>query len=642
MRETEYRAEDSLSVYSGRHTKVAIVAGGIDARHPQLAKLAGGIELAINKAGRVISGLGAALMDRAGHGTACAGIVHRIAPAAQIFSVRVCDEALEVDGQLLSAALRWALEQRVDIISLSLGCADSTCKEELAQLCRELVAQRVIVVTTVGSQEVPNYIAQFPDAIGVTGGQVRGYGAFYYRPGGKIECIARGDKQRVCWLERAEVSLQDSRFAVAHMAGTIALLREKAPQANLVQIRALMAEHAINKPKLRAKPRIELASRSVSRSKKAPPDPAKRVVLYPYGQEMQILVRFKDLLPWDIVGVAGPADKAWVGRDAGKVLGVPMLGLPIAANWPGAVAGGDMLVLGGVKNAEKSRDKLRECVQQALARNMHVFSFTSLDGERYADLRALAAQKGCRLDYPWVDGRRALAQRNTSVRARVGVPVLGIFSTSSCRASFALQLLLRRQFLRRGYRLRQVGTEPPSSLFGMDCCLPMGYGAGLCMPLQYYPQFIAQLVQRLCAQSPDLVLVGSPPGPLYGDGANSHAPALSSLAFLLGTRPDLCILACNRSDSTAHIARALALLRSVGNMRVLALAVDDRSTSLRAKSGTCSIEREEQVARWLSVQRRFLLPVVPIIGGEERLVELVEAHGAKSGKLPGRQRALAS
>ena len=43
MRETEYRAEDSLSVYSGRHTKVAIVAGGIDARHPQLAKLAGGI-----------------------------------------------------------------------------------------------------------------------------------------------------------------------------------------------------------------------------------------------------------------------------------------------------------------------------------------------------------------------------------------------------------------------------------------------------------------------------------------------------------------------------------------------------------------------------------------------------------------------
>ena len=122
----------------------------------------------------------------------------------------------------------------------------------------------------------------------------------------------------------------------------------------------------------------------------------------------------------------------------------------------------------------------------------------------------------------------------------------------------------------------------------------------------------------------------------------SPAPALSSLAFLLGARPDLCILACSSSDSTAHIARALALLRSVGNMRVLALAVDDRSTSLRAKSGTCSIELEEQVARWLSVQRRFLLPVVPIIGGEERLVELVEAHGAKSGKLPGRQRALAS
>ncbi len=614
--------ENSLASYSGRHTKVAIVASGIDARHPKLAKVGGGIELAINKAGRIISGLGTALVDRVGHGTACAGIVHRIAPAAEIFSVRICDEALAVDERLVLAALRWAIEQRVDIISLSLGIADSKQKDELAQVCSEAVAQRIMLVVTAHSKELPNYLGSLSDTIGVAGGRVRGYGAYYYRADAEMECIARGDIQRVCWLERSEISRQDSRFAVPHIVGVLALLREKVPQANLAQIRALLAAHALNSPSNRA------VRATTSRAKKGPSAETRRVVLYPYSKEMQALVRFKDLLPFEIAGVAGPLVKEWVGCDAGEVIGGQRVDLPIAARWPCAGAG-DTLVLGRVENAGRNsgRDRLRECVEQALERDLHVFSFFPLAEARYADLHALARSKGCRLVYPWIDGRQALAQIRAPVAGESDVPVLGIWSTNYSRENFSLQLGLRRQFLRRGYRLRQLGTEPPSRLFGMDFCFPIGSSAGLCLPLQYYPPFIAQLMRRLSGQSPDLVLVGSPAGALFGAGDKTHALALSSLAFLLGTRPDACILVVDSSDGDGHIEDALAMLRTMGKTEVLALAM-----STGGKYRDTPVGGGKTATRRQSLEQRFLLPTVPVIGGEERLVELVEAHFFKEKK----------
>ena len=50
----------------------------------------------------------------------------------------------------------------------------------------------------------------------------------------------------------------------------------------------------------------------------------KKAVLYPYNKEMHSLVRYRDLLAFEIVGVADPIGKGMVGKDAGKVIGEPV------------------------------------------------------------------------------------------------------------------------------------------------------------------------------------------------------------------------------------------------------------------------------------------------------------------------------
>src|SRR3712207_7586257 len=76
---------------TGRGVRVAVIDSGIDAEHPALkGKVKDAVE-AYREGGRVTfrpsrSG------DAAGHGTACAGIIARLAPGAPIYSIKRSEE----------------------------------------------------------------------------------------------------------------------------------------------------------------------------------------------------------------------------------------------------------------------------------------------------------------------------------------------------------------------------------------------------------------------------------------------------------------------------------------------------------------------------------------------------------------------
>ena len=77
--------------------------------------------------------------DCSGHGTACAGIIRRKAPAAMIYSVRIFDASLATSGPALVVALRWCIEHRMDVVNLSLGTTDPSCADTLKSICRDAV-----------------------------------------------------------------------------------------------------------------------------------------------------------------------------------------------------------------------------------------------------------------------------------------------------------------------------------------------------------------------------------------------------------------------------------------------------------------------------------------------------------------------
>ena len=105
----------------GRGVRIAIIDSGVDASHPWLSSASIEHRRLERKGPSWVAVDDEGGRDVSGHGTACAGIVHRMAPAVELVSVR----ALGPDGRCSRAALIGALHhcirERIEVVNLSLG-----------------------------------------------------------------------------------------------------------------------------------------------------------------------------------------------------------------------------------------------------------------------------------------------------------------------------------------------------------------------------------------------------------------------------------------------------------------------------------------------------------------------------------------
>src|SRR5581483_8160940 len=105
---------------TGRGVRVAVVDSGIDADHPALGGMVRGGVAVGEKDGQCTYDE-TPHGDAFGHGTACAGIIHSIAPEAELYAVRVLGASGGGTGGQFAGSLRWAIEQDLRVLKLSLG-----------------------------------------------------------------------------------------------------------------------------------------------------------------------------------------------------------------------------------------------------------------------------------------------------------------------------------------------------------------------------------------------------------------------------------------------------------------------------------------------------------------------------------------
>ena len=633
--------------FSGCGVKVAVIDSGIDASHPRMrGGVAGGVCLSIDPKGGVVCSPDFA--DLSGHGTACAGIIVKKAPKAELYAVRIFDRSLGTDGRCLVAALRWAIEHGMDVVNLSLGTTDVAFRDELSEVCSEAAEAGAILVAAEHNCGVESYPALLSQVIGVTAGKVYGRYGYFYRPGALIECVARGDEQRLCWLQPREIMAGGTSFAAPHIAGIVALIRQAYPRVGVEEVREILQANASQ-----ARPR--LSCEACSASGKAPTDVGspssavgsghprqsngllgsiRKAALYPYNKEMHGFVRFIAHLYFEITGIADPVGKGLVGKDAGEAIGLARVGVRIAPKLRDVLEGADTLILSYVDEMGRisKRDVLRESIQMALDHGLNVFSFLSVPPNTYAELHEKARKRGLWIHSPTItmaDVQRLLEKRPR--RGVVDVPVLGVFGTSSQQGKFTAQLALRQRLMEAGYIVGQIGTEHHSELFGMDLAFPMGYASPLELPLQYYTPFVHLAMREICYQKrPDIMIVGSQSGTIPYDVDEHATHSLPTIAFVLGAKPDACILVVNSIDADDYIEDTINCIRGMAKAPTIALAMSDKEKHIRAAYGRSWVTPRQMTAeeidrRLQQLEDRFGLPAVEIASdnGQQKMVDTV-------------------
>jgi len=150
-----------------------------------------------------------------------------------------------------------------------------------------------------------------------------------------------------------------------------------------------------------------------------------------------------------------------------------------------------------------------------------------------------------------------------------------VFGTSAKQGKYSVQLSLRRSFIKDGYNVAQIGTEPSGYLFGFNAVYPMGYNALL--GIQNYDAVSAlnemTYVSEKSRSNPDVILVGSQSGTVPYAPYNLSNITLRQIEFILGTQPDVVVLNINVFDEPAYIKRTIQFIEGICECCVVALVV---------------------------------------------------------------------
>src|SRR5438046_1049261 len=99
---------------TGRDVKVAVIDSGIDASHPAVdGSVRGYVAISEGPNGFVYDT--APHDDAYGYGTACAGIIHTLAPECELYSVKVLGAGLTGRGSVFAAGLLWSINNGMPV-----------------------------------------------------------------------------------------------------------------------------------------------------------------------------------------------------------------------------------------------------------------------------------------------------------------------------------------------------------------------------------------------------------------------------------------------------------------------------------------------------------------------------------------------
>lgn len=233
----------------GEGVRVAIVDSGIEAGHPALGDcVRPGVIVEWKEAEEIPVEIktDTEQVDLCGHGTACAGIIHSLAPEAELYSVRVLAKDMTAKAIQFAEGLRWAIENEMHIINLSLSTSKAEYYARFHRIADDAYFKNILLVSAANNLPVPSYPSLYSSVVSVAAHEEDDPFRYYYNPEPPVEFGAPGIDVKVAWKDQSYCSITGNSFAAPHIAGIAALIRAKHPELTPFQVKTVLFACASN------------------------------------------------------------------------------------------------------------------------------------------------------------------------------------------------------------------------------------------------------------------------------------------------------------------------------------------------------------------------------------------------------------
>ena len=217
----------------GQGVRIAVLDTGVDSDHPDLA---GAIE-------QVRDFTAEGIEDLNGHGTHCAGIIGArkndigfigVAPSSSLLIGKVLRNSGGGTLESVANGVQWAVDERVDIISMSLGAADGS--HRLFEVIHTALAKGAVVICAAGNSGAlftnsVGYPGRYGSVITVAAHDQHGQPSGFSSRGSEIDFMAPGHDIWSTYRQGGYAKLSGTSMAAPFVAGLAALVLAKHRQA---------------------------------------------------------------------------------------------------------------------------------------------------------------------------------------------------------------------------------------------------------------------------------------------------------------------------------------------------------------------------------------------------------------------------
>ena len=231
----------------GEGVNIAIIDSGCDVNHENLKNNIVKVRNFTDEDGKNQN----IVTDRVGHGTHVTGIIAAngknsvvgVAPEANIYVLKAIDRTGSGKLSWVVNAIYYAIEEQVDIISMSLGMPEDN--DKLQKAIKEAISKNILLVCAAGNEGDGNpndfqysYPAAYIDVISVGAVDKKAVPANFSNANLEIDLVAPGVNIISTYPNNQYASLSGTSMAAPHVTGSLALLKnwgKKEFQRNLTQ-----------------------------------------------------------------------------------------------------------------------------------------------------------------------------------------------------------------------------------------------------------------------------------------------------------------------------------------------------------------------------------------------------------------------
>jgi subtilisin family serine protease len=225
----------SIASLTGKGVRVAVIDSGVHAVHPHIGRIAGGVTIGPE-------GDDPSFVDVIGHGTAVMAAIQEKAPDAEYFAVRVFHSSLRTTVDILLRAIEWSIENRMDVINLSLGTTNQAHRERFERAVARTGERGAILVSAREAEGVAALPGSLPGVIGVDLDWDCPREGFYCTPG----AVCASGYPRPAPGVPLRRNLHGISFAVANVTGFVVRVCEGMKERSVEAVRDTLGKAKVD------------------------------------------------------------------------------------------------------------------------------------------------------------------------------------------------------------------------------------------------------------------------------------------------------------------------------------------------------------------------------------------------------------